>query len=203
MVWALKLGPGLLLVLDMAVSRQARRLIAMWLYGRLPYNLWLQTMLNRAVDPTVIGRIISVLREHHIPKDPVLPPIDQFPYSGMADYNEWSLNHQWMKQSFNYLHRYCKVALSPDVTIADFIDMPVFIRTLYIPREDRTLSLCSSYFVSSHKYGIMFRIVDLAYRMTKTPQRCLPIPPAIEVGDESTALGVQPNKLLENSPLDH
>ena len=38
--------------------------------------------------------------------------------------------------------------------------------------------------------------------MTKTPQRCLPIPPAIEVGDESTALGVQPNKLLENSPLD-
>lgn len=49
----------------------------------------------------------------------------------------------------------------------------------------------------------MFRIVDLAYRMTKTPQRCLPIPPAIEVGDESTALGVQPNKLLENSPLDH
>ena len=41
----------------------------------------------------------------------------------------------------------------------------------------------------------MFRIVDLAYRMTKTPQRCLPIPPAIEVGDESTALGVQPNKL--------
>lgn len=55
-----------------------------------------------------------------------------------------------MKQYLNYLSRYCRLALRPDVRIDEFYDAPVYIRTWHSPKVD----------LSTFRFGVMFRVFD-------------------------------------------
>jgi len=83
----------------------------------LPCPLWLAVAAGFVPSPQVIGRVVERLREHFVPKDPITPPDVVFPYPGMRDFLEWSLYQGWLKQHPKYQHRYCAVALAPDVNI--------------------------------------------------------------------------------------
>lgn len=76
----------------------------MWLRGRLPCDLWLMTSFGRIIPPEVLGRVISDCVAGMIPRDPILPPKELFPYEGMNDFNEWSLYRSWMEQYLKYVH---------------------------------------------------------------------------------------------------
>lgn len=78
-------------------------------------------------SPEVLGRVIDRLREHFIPRDPIVPPDVTFP--GMRDFLEWSLYQGWMKQDLTYLQLQwsCSVALDPCISLEAFVDPPIYI----------------------------------------------------------------------------
>ena len=93
----------------------------MWLAGRLPADLWLACCFGRALPPAVIGRLIAHVVEELLPRDPILPPDELFPYPGMRDFNEWSLYRGWMRQ---YLNRTYGQPLNEVIATATDIAFP-------------------------------------------------------------------------------
>ncbi|KAI4297997.1 hypothetical protein L6164_037851 [Bauhinia variegata] len=117
------------------------------------------------LPPQVIGRVVDRLRDHFIPRDPITPPDEVFPYPGMRDFQEWSLYQGWMRQYLTYLKWYCSVALAPDVSIDAFIDAPIYIRTWHSPKVD----------LSTFRFGVMFRVYDWVTELLMEDIRVLPI----------------------------
>lgn len=146
-------------------GKRSRRLLIMKLYGLLPVGLWLSVALGVVLPPQVIGRVVDRLRDHFIPRDPITPPDEVFPYPGMRDFQEWSLYQGWMRQYLTYLKWYCSVALAPDVSIDAFIDAPIYIRTWHSPKVD----------LSTFRFGVMFRVYDWVTELLMEDIRVLPI----------------------------
>lgn len=145
-------------------GKRVRRLLMMIHRSQLPCELWLSVALGVAVSPEIIGRVISRLQEHFIPREPDLPPQEVFPYPGMRDFQEYSCFHGWMKQYLHYLKWYCSVALAPDVRLDSFVDAPVYIRTWAAPKVD----------LDHFRFGVMFRIYDWTVEMLSSDKiRCL------------------------------
>ena len=145
--------------------RKSRRLIVMFLRGRLPSTIWLTTCFGRVLSPQLIGRVIWEILDSMYPKDLILPPSELYPYPGMADFNEWSVMKGWMKQWLKYVHWYAKVYSQPDVTLDDLFDAPVYVRTWYIPAKDQNFA----------RYGIAFRAYDLVSKYMDSDVRVLTI----------------------------
>ncbi|KAI9074372.1 hypothetical protein K1719_043666 [Acacia pycnantha] len=117
-------------------GKRCRRLLIMRYYGMLPCILWLAVAVGFVPSPEVLGRVIDRLREHFLPRDPIVPPDVTFPYPGMRDFLEWSLYQGWMKQDLTYLQWSCSVALDPCISLEAFVDPPIYIRTWYSPKVD-------------------------------------------------------------------
>lgn len=64
-----------------------------------------------------------------------------------------------MRSYLSYLKRYVQIAMDPCVSLQDFIDPPIFIRTWHAPKVDlSTLTL---------RFGVMFRIIDWVSEETR------------------------------------
>ncbi|KAF1856620.1 hypothetical protein Lal_00038486 [Lupinus albus] len=74
-----------------------------------------------------------------------------------------------------YRKWYAEVALSPGVTIRDFMDAPLYIRTWHIPKVD----------LDTYKYGVIFRLYDVVCMLLKEDLRCLPVVDVTTRHDES------------------
>lgn len=107
--------------------------------------------------PEVIGAVIQRLREHFRVRDPVEPPLDAFAYPGHRDFLEWSLYQGWMRSYLSYLKWYVQIAMDPCVSLQDFIDPPIFIRTWHASKVD----------LSTFRFGVMFRIIDWVSEETR------------------------------------
>lgn len=131
-------------------GKRCRRLIAIYLSGILPVELWLPSVLGYVPAPEVIGMVIERLRLVLKPRDLETPPPAHFPYPGMADFLEWSVYQGWMRDYLHYLKWYAEIALNPSVSLQDLHDPPTYIRTWYRPKTD----------LSVFKFGLRYRMCD-------------------------------------------
>lgn len=118
-------------------------------------ELCLATVLGHPIQPEVIGRLVYIMLEFFTPNDPILPPERVFPHPGMMDFNEYSLYRGWMEQYLVYLRWKSLLYLKPAIVLDDLLEVPIFIRTWFRP----------SYNEEEFKFGIMFRMYDIALQL--------------------------------------
>lgn len=49
-------------------------------------ELAISIVIGKWISPYVVGRVVGVLLDHYVPKDPILPPAEVFAYPGMNDF---------------------------------------------------------------------------------------------------------------------
>lgn len=79
------------------------------------------------------------------------------PYPGVRDFLEWSLYQGWMRQYLKYPHWYCAVALDQAVSLEAFVDPPVYCRTWYTPKVDK----------STFRFCVMFQVYDWVVELSR------------------------------------
>lgn len=114
------------------------------------------------IHPSVVGMLWHHLWSELAPKELQLPPSEVYPYPGMMDFNEYSLYRGWMKQYLNYLRWYYLLALTPG-SLNDFLDAPVYTKTWHVSTVD----------LSTYRYGLLFRLYDLAVKLSAEPLKSL------------------------------
>lgn len=66
-----------------------------------------------------------------------------------------SMNSPSTDGTVSEIPQVCQGALSPSVTVEQFFDAPVYIRTWFIPEVD----------LSTFSFGLMYRVVDIIQRI--------------------------------------
>ncbi|KAG4914312.1 hypothetical protein JHK87_051869 [Glycine soja] len=117
------IGYRLLCKLNHTKSSTVLRLKAIWLKAKLPFELWLGQCCP--VDPYLKGRLIWKLQQAFRPKDLVVPPTSTYKSETFEYLEDMTLLRSWTEAWLKYVRWYYATALSPDVSIEDFIQAPV------------------------------------------------------------------------------
>lgn len=117
------IGYRLLGKLNHTKSSTVLRLKAIWLKAKLPFELWLGQCCP--VDPYLKGRLIWKLQQAFRPKDLVVPPTSTYKSETFEYLEDMTLLRSWTEAWLKYVGWYYATALSPDVSIEDFIQAPV------------------------------------------------------------------------------
>jgi hypothetical protein len=128
-------------------SAHYERVVAMYTKTRLPFDLWLGR--GRPLNPYFRGVIIDLLRKEMRPKELSLIREDQVPR--MRDFLEWSTLRAWVRDWLQYCCWYYGTAMSPEVSIEQFFDVPIVNTKWKVDRTDPHLV----------RFGLLWRIFDL------------------------------------------
>ncbi|XLT13214.1 hypothetical protein HN51_058904 [Arachis hypogaea] len=156
-------------------GKRGRRLLVMLLmfYTKcFSLETSLSIVLGRPIPPQCVGALVHALLEHFAPKELKVPPIEVFAYPGMAEFNEYSVMQGWMRQYLSYLKWYSLLYTRP-VSLGDFFEAPVYTDTWFSKSIDPDV----------FRFGVAFRVVDMATRACNKPSLLLPVveePPIVD-----------------------
>ena len=122
-------------------------------------ELSLIAALGRVIPPQVLGRLVDRLFAHFEPKEPEVPPEEAVLIPDMSDLLEYTLYQEWMRQYLSSLRWRCQLHMKYQVRLDDFLDVPIYIRTWYVPRVD----------LSTFRFGVLFRIYDWSVELLADP----------------------------------
>lgn len=129
---------------------------------QLPLEFWLGR--GKPLNPYLKGRMVAFLRRELKPKEIQIFPQDLV-FDGEREILERTVLLGWVRQWLKLVSWYHTKALSPDVSIDELLDGPVFTRTWKRSEVDENLI----------RFGLVWKLYDMGagWNLSTTPQYVL------------------------------